>query len=1159
MAFTHLHLHTEFSLLDGACRIDRLVQKIKDLGQTSCAITDHGAMYGVVDFYNACKENGIKPIIGCECYICEDMHNKTSTEREYNHLILLCKNETGYKNLSKLVSAAFVDGFYYKPRIDYRLLEKHAEGLVCLSACIFGKLPQLLLQERYEEALEHALYMEGLFGKGNYYIEIANHGINEELIVLPRLVKLSKESGVPLVATNDCHYLEKEDALAQEVLVCIKTGKRLDDANRMQMITNQLYVKSESEMRELFAAYPDAVDNTVRIAEMCAFDFDFNTIHLPAYPIETGETALELLTRLCMEGLAQLYPENHDEASEPYQRLQYELNMIHQMGYVDYFLIVWDFIAYAKGKQIPVGPGRGSGAGSIVAYTLHITGLDPIKYQLLFERFLNPERLSMPDLDIDFCYERRQEVIDYVTEKYGSDRVAQIITFGTMAARAAVRDVGRVLGVPLQKVDKLSKMIPMQLGITLDLAFKLNPELEAEYQNDAETKKLFDMAKLLEGMPRNASTHAAGVLISAKPVVEVAPIQKNDDIVTTQFTMITLEKLGLLKMDFLGLRTLTVIRDTLNMIKGKPIEREEDIPLDDAKVYQMISRADTSGVFQLESSGMRIFLHNMKPSCFEDIIAAISLYRPGPMDSIPKYIKGKQNSQSVQYITPELKPILDVTYGCMVYQEQVMQIVRDLAGYSLGRSDLVRRAMSKKKHDVMEKEREYFIHGMQDEQGNTIVEGCLKRGISFGAANQIFDEMSAFASYAFNKSHAAAYAVLSVQTAYLKYYYPVEFMAAILNSFMDATSKISSYIQYCKMSGIKVLPPDINASHLRFTVENVQGESGIRFGLAAIKNVGVNAIHDIIIEREQSPFLHLFDFIDRMAERSVNKRMIESLIKAGAFDHLSYNRAQMLSVYEEELEKKHGRSKKNVQGQMSLFDMMSSNQTPDMPQVGVLSEFSKKDLLLMEKEMTGIYISGHPLDEYAQKLRGYDSVSEMLEIGEQEDRGIESDGKRVKFAGILLHCRKRATRRGDLMGTLVLEDLSAQIEGLVFPKVLQKVSSVFVSDNLVEVMGRMSYREDEDPKLIVEDIKALEQHAQPASANETANVALEKLYLRIESDQINELKGILIQHSGRSPVFVRLIDSGKAIRFDEEYWCDLSEDLMDRLIIQFGMENIIIG
>lgn len=1158
MAFTHLHLHTEFSLLDGACKIQSLVQKLKEIGQHACAVTDHGAMYGAVDFYNACKKEGIKPIIGTECYICEDRTNKTQADREYNHLILLCKNEKGYQNLCKLVSAGFTEGYYYKPRIDYKLLAQHTEGLICLSACIFGKLPQLLLKNQVEEAKKHALYMQSLFGAGNYYIEIMNHGLNDELFVLPKLVQLAKETGIPLVATNDCHYIEKEQAKAQEVLMCIKTGKLLDDSDRMRMLTDQLYVKTEEEMQALFAQYPNAIENTERIAEQCNFEFDFKTMHLPAYPLETDVQAVDYLRQLCLQGLQQRYPNKCEPGSAPYIRMAYEIDMIAKMGYVDYFLIVWDFIRYAKNKGIPVGPGRGSGAGSIVAYTLDITGLDPLKYNLIFERFLNPERLSMPDLDIDFCYERRQEVIDYVTNKYGADKVAQIITFGTMAARGVIRDVGRVLGVPLAKVDKLAKMVPTQLGITLKSAFQLNPDLETEYQTDEESRKLFDMAKLLEGMPRNASTHAAGVLISSKPVTDIVPIQKNDEVVTTQYTMTTLEQLGLLKMDFLGLRTLTVIRDTLSLINDTNLQSEENIPLNDSKVYKMISNGDTLGVFQLESGGMRVFLHNLKPECFEDIIAAISLYRPGPMDSIPKYIQGKHNADSIQYITPELKPILDVTYGCIVYQEQVMQIVRDLAGYSLGRSDLVRRAMAKKKHDVMEKERNYFVHGIQNEDGSYLVDGCVRRGIKESIANKIFDDMSSFASYAFNKSHAAAYGVLSVRTAYLKCYYPVEFMAATLNSFLDSTSKIALYVQYCRSADIKILPPNINHSVWKFSVETHNNQKCIRFGLGAIKNIGIAAVQSIIAERLQRPFKDLLDFIDRIPEKSVNKRMIECFIKAGAFDGLQYNRTQMLNIYESELEKKQSRSKNNVRGQMSLFDVFQS--TEAQTEVLPMQEYPLRTLLAMEKEITGIYISGHPLDAYIQQLQAYDSIVDILEYAQQEDKGIAVDGKRVHLAGILVGVKKRATKKGELMATIALEDLGAQIEGLVFPKALQRMSNVLEVDRLVEIYAKISVKEDEDIKIIVDDVKELllNENRQIIKEEALASKKDEKLYLRIQSSQLEHLKKILLRHAGNSPVYVKLIDTNKAILFDKELWCNLTEDLIDECIENFGMDNIII-
>ena len=783
MAFAHLHLHTEYSLLDGANRIGPLVSRLKELGFTHAAITDHGVMYGAVDFYNACRDAGITPV-GCEVYICRNRFEKSGAAREYSHMILLCENNTGYQNLIKLVSAGFTEGFYYKPRIDYELLKQHTEGLICLSACLSGDLPKMLLEGRYDDAKAYALQMQELFGKDHYYIELMDHGIPEEKTVLPRLVRVAQETGIPMVVTNDCHYLNRENSKAQEVLLCIQTGKTLQDETRMRMNTEELYVKSEAEMRAVFPNFPEAIENSQKIAERCHVTFDFGHLHLPRYPIDDGETAEEMLRRLCGEGLKALYPDEWDDpASEPCQRLEYELSVISHMGYVDYFLIVWDFINYAKSHGIMVGPGRGSGAGSIVAYTLRITMLDPLKYSLLFERFLNPERVSMPDLDIDFCYERRQEVIDYVARKYGSDHVSQIITFGTMKAKAVIRDVGRVMGMSYAAVDQVAKAIPFSLDMTLSKALEVSPQLAELVHSDPQVRQLYDTSLLLEGMPRHASTHAAGVLITAKPVTEYVPLQTNDNVITTQYPMGTLERLGLLKMDFLGLRTLTVIRDTLDMMRQEGVDmKPEDIPTDDPGVYRMISSGDTDGVFQLESGGMRLFLQNMKPSCFEDVIAAISLYRPGPMESIPRYIAGKNDPETVHYETPLLKPILEVTYGCMVYQEQVMQIVRDLAGYSLGRSDLMRRAMAKKKKDVMAKEREYFVDGMVDENGNVVIDGCVRRGVPREVAEHIYDEMSSFASYAFNKSHAAAYGLVAVQTAWLKLHHPVPFMAAILNS-----------------------------------------------------------------------------------------------------------------------------------------------------------------------------------------------------------------------------------------------------------------------------------------------------------------------------------------------------------------------------------------
>ena len=1077
MAFTHLHLHTEYSLLDGACRIAPLMKRLKELGMTHCAMTDHGVMYGAVDFYTACKDAGIHPVIGCEVYICPDRFDKTVVSREYSHLILLCENQIGYQNLTKLVSMGFTEGFYYRPRIDYTLLREHAEGLICLSACLSGDLPKLLLQGRRDEARAYALEMQSIFGENRYFIEIMDHAIPEERQVLPELIALSRETGIPLVATNDCHYLERKDAAAQEVLMCVQTGKTLQDEARMRMETEELYVKSEAEMRALFPALPEAIERSAEIAARCQVDFDFNTRHLPNYPIETGETPLAMLTRLCMEGLAHFYPAQADDPqSEPRQRLSYELSVISQMGFVDYFLIVWDFIDYAKRNGIMVGPGRGSGAGSIVAYSLRITMLDPLKYNLLFERFLNPERISMPDIDVDFCYERRQEVIDYVTRKYGVDHVAQIITFGTMKAKAVVRDVGRVLGLSYAAVDQVSKAIPFSLDMTLEKAVQISPQLHEMVATDPAVAQLIETSMALEGMPRHASTHAAGVLITAKPVTEYVPLQVNDEVVTTQFPMNTLEHLGLLKMDFLGLRTLTVIRDALDMMRDIGVDmKPEDIPLDDSAVYEMISAGDTDGVFQLESGGMRMFLQNMKPECFEDIIAAISLYRPGPMESIPRYIAGKHDPDSVQYLTPLLKPILDVTYGCMVYQEQVMQIVRDLAGYSLGRSDLVRRAMSKKKKDVMAKEREYFVHGMTDDAGNVTVEGCVRRGVPEKTAEQLFDDMTAFASYAFNKSHAAAYGVVAVQTGWLKRHYPVQFMAAIMNSVMDNMGKVAGYIQYCRSKGIPVLPPDVNQSGWKFTVgSDADGRTGIRFGMGAVKNVGYGAVEAIVQTRSQGAFTDFFDFADRVPPEAINKRVVESLIKAGAFDFGVFNRAQLLSVYERVTDEAAQKRKGNLSGQVSLFDMVGGMAKPAHATVPDMPEHSRKALLNMEKEMTGVYICGHPLDEVADLLRsGFTTVLDVQTMADNENHGLDHDGDNVVMAGILALAKGRITKKGSMMGIITLEDLTGQIEGLVFPKIYDRFVNLLTADNMVVLTGKLSFREEEDAKLLVDTVQLL--------------------------------------------------------------------------------------
>lgn len=1188
MSFTHLHLHTEYSLLDGACRIPKLVERIKALGMTSCAITDHGVMYGCIDFYSAMKDAGIKPIIGCEVYVCRDRLDKSAANREYSHLILLCENNTGYQNLMKLVSEGFLTGYYYRPRLDYNLICQHSEGLICLSACLSGDLPKLLLQGRYDDAEAYVREMQDIFGEKNFYVEIMDHGIREEKIVMPRLISLAREMNVPLVATNDCHYLEEKDADAQEVLLCIQTGKTLDDANRMRMDTRQLYVKSEDEMRTLFAACPDAVDRTQEIADRCNVEFEFGVTRLPHYPVPEGETALSMLTRLTHEGLRERYPDAK-ETDEPWQRLNYELNVISSMGYVDYFLIVWDFIRYAKSQGIMVGPGRGSGAGSIVAYSLGITMLDPLKYQLLFERFLNPERVTMPDIDVDFCYERRQEVIDYVARKYGADHVSQIITFGTLQAKGCIRDVGRVLGMSYQDTDAVAKAIPFDLGMTLEKALTLSPLLKTMYDEQPEVHRLIDTAMTLEGMPRHASTHAAGVLITGKPVMEYVPLQRNDEVITTQYPMGTIERLGLLKMDFLGLRTLTVIRDTLDMLREQGIDmKPEDIPRDDPAVYEMISAGDTDGVFQLEGGGMRTFLTNMKPTCFEDIIAAISLYRPGPMESIPRYIQGKQNPSSIHYETEKLRPILDVTYGCMVYQEQVMQIVRDLAGYSYGRSDLVRRAMAKKKHKVMAQEREYFIHGKLNDDGTIDVPGCVRNGVPEEVASHLYDEMTAFASYAFNKSHAAAYAVVCIETAWLKRYHPVPFMAAILNSVYGNPAKIAAYIQYCRSRGIAILPPDVNRSQWKFTVAKApDGQLGILFGLGAVKTVGQGAVDAIIRERKNGAYRDIFDFCRRIDTSECNKRVVESLIKAGAFDGMGGNRPQLLAVFESAMDANSSLRKQTVDGQISLFDMafggaplVQENHTlPNLP------DYPLRQRLALEKEIAGVYITGHPLDDYRDVLGKLPfSTADLDGLEEREDRGLSLDGQIVDMGGILTEVKGKATKKGAYMGFITLEDLTGQIECLVFPKVYERYQGMMAVDDLVVLHGRLSIREEEAPKLLVEKLIPLEawhpEESAPAAPMgqstarpvpppkrhtseapkltdaQAAAKAPRKLYLRLNRPQMDAASSTLSLYPGSVPVYLHLPAEKMTLLAPKTGWCDASDGCLNRLNALLGAENV---
>ena len=1164
--FAHLHLHTEYSLLDGACRIKPLMARLKELGMQSCAVTDHGVMYGVVDFYRAAKEAGIHPVIGCEVYVCPDMDNKTSLTRDYSHLILLCENQKGYQNLSRLVSEGFIRGHYYRPRVDYKLLAQYSEGLIALSACLSGDLPKLLLDGRDNEARAMAQRYLDIFGRGNFYIELQDHGLADQKTVAPRLVRLAREMDIPLVVTNDCHYLTREDAAAQEVLMCIQTGKTLSDEHRMRMDTDQMYVKSEAEMRALFPNFGDAIERTEEIARRCQVDFDFSTTHLPAFPLPEGKTDKGYLRELCAEGLMRKYGPDRQDARD---RMEYELGVIESMGYVDYFLIVWDFIHYAKTHGVGVGPGRGSGAGSIVAYALDITEIDPLKYALVFERFLNPERVSMPDIDCDFDYERRGQVIDYVRQRYGADHVAQIITFGTMAARAVIRDVGRVMDMSYQQVDAIAKMVPFELNMTLEKALAMSSELRGHYENDPNIRALIDMARKLEGMPRNASTHAAGVLITARPVVDYCPLQTNDDVITTQFPMGTVEALGLLKMDFLGLRTLNVIMDTIEMARDQlgPDFTAEDIPLDEPGVYSMISEGDTDGVFQLESSGMRQFLTSMKPGNFEDIIAAISLYRPGPMESIPRYVAGKQNPESVQYLTPQLKPILEVTYGCMVYQEQVMQIVRDLAGYSMGRSDLVRRAMAKKKHDVMNREKEIFIHGQVDADGTVVVPGCVRNGVSEAAATRLFDEMTAFASYAFNKSHAAAYALVAVQTAWLKLKFPAEFMAAMMNSMLSNTGKIAFYIQYCRKRGIPVLPPDVNRSFTRFTVDDAEGKRGIRFGLAAVKNLGVKAVEGLVAERERGgPYRDLYDFIDRLTGGELNKKGVESLIRSGAMDTLPGARVQKLHVFEKAMDGASRQLKSMVQGQISLFGMEEGGLAAPPPPMPNLREFDFIDKLQMEKETTGVYITGHPLDPYAAQLAKLPVNAGFLEslVEESPDGGMSWDQKAVRMGGLIVEKKLKAARSGNMMAFVQLEDMYGVTEVLVFPKVYERVAQQLVQDKPVVMSGKLSIREEEAPKLLLdrvaplEDLDALDAAPPQREYRPRAQAKpARKLYLKLTASQREAALRILAETPGGICVMLYMADEKKTYQAPREYWVDEGYDF-GALANLLGADNIVL-
>ena len=1068
MKFAHLHVHTEYSLLDGSNKIKEYVARVKELGMDSAAITDHGVMFGVIDFYRAAKAEGIKPILGCEVYVApQSRFDKEAGTREdrYYHLVLLAENNKGYENLTKIVSKAFVEGYYYKPRVDYELLEQYHEGIIALSACLAGEVQKNLLRGMYEEAVKSAKRYEKIFGKGNFFLELQDHGIPEQATVNQRLLRLSQDTGIELVATNDVHYTYAEDEKPHDILLCIQTGKKLQDENRMRYEGGQYYVKSPEEMAELFPYALQALENTQKIADRCDVEIEFGVTKLPRYDVPSGYTSWEYLNKLCFDGLASRYQPVTEELGE---RLTYELSVIQKMGYVDYFLIVWDFIKYARDNDIMVGPGRGSAAGSIVSYCLGITDIDPIRYQLLFERFLNPERVSMPDIDIDFCFERRQEVIDYVVRKYGADRVVQIVTFGTMAARGVIRDVGRVMDLPYAFVDTIAKMIPTELNMTLTKALSVNPELKKVYEEDAEVKELIDMSLRLEGLPRHTSMHAAGVVISQKPVDEYVPLSLGaDGAVTTQFTMTILEELGLLIMDFLGLRTLTVIQNAAKLAEkssGHKIDMHK-INYNDKEVLESIGTGKTDGIFQLESAGMKNFMKELKPQNLEDIIAGISLYRPGPMDFIPQYIKGKNDRGSITYDCPQLEPILEFTYGCIVYQEQVMQIVRDLAGYTLGRSDLLRRAMSKKKADVMEKERQNFVYGNEEEG----VPGCVANGIPEETANKIYDEMIDFAKYAFNKSHAAAYAVVAYQTAYLKYYYPVEFMAALMTSVIDNPGKVSEYIYASRQMGIHILPPDINEGEGNFSVDN----GNIRYGLAAIKSIGRPVIEAIITEREiGGKYQNLKNFIERLSGKEVNKRTIENFIKAGAFDSLPGTRKQLMMIYIQILDQVNKDRKNSMSGQMSLFDLVDEEQKKefDIPLPDV-KEYEKETMLAFEKEVLGVYVSGHPMEEYEELWKKSISATTMdFQPGEETGRSKVRDGSKEIIGGLIVNKTIKYTKNNKVMAFLTIEDLLGTVEVVIFPKDYEKNKLYLEEDSKVFVKGRVSEEDERASKLICESI-----------------------------------------------------------------------------------------
>lgn len=1143
MNFTHLHVHTEYSLLDGSSKIKELPARVKELGMDSLAITDHGVMYGVIDFYRACKAAEIKPIIGCEVYVAPgsrfDKEAIGQGDDRYYHLVLLAENNTGYSNLMKIVSRGFTEGFYYKPRVDYEVLEKYHEGIIALSACLAGEVARDITRDNYEEAKKAALHYQDIFGKDNFFLELQDHGIPAQRLVNQELMRMSRETGIELVCTNDIHYTYAEDAEAHDLLLCLQTGKKVTDTDRMRYEGGQYYCKSPEEMAELFPYAPQALENTYRIAQRCNVEIEFGKTKLPKYEVPEGFDSWTYLLHLCNEGLVKRYG---DEAEKHRERLDYELGVIKRMGYVDYFLIVWDFINYAKQNGIAVGPGRGSGAGSIVAYSLAITDIDPIRYNLLFERFLNPERVSMPDIDVDFCYERRQEVIDYVVRTYGKDKVVQIVTFGTLAARAVIRDVGRVLDMPYADVDRVAKLVPNELGITLDKALKESRDFKSLYESDASVKHLIDMARRLEGLPRNTSMHAAGVVICQKAADEFVPLSRGGDgTITTQYTMTTLEELGLLKMDFLGLRTLTVIQDAVNLVnKTHPGKLDIDkIDYNDQNVMELIGSGHTEGIFQLESAGMKNFMKELKPKSLEDITAGISLYRPGPMDFIPKYIKGKNNPDDIAYECPQLENILSTTYGCIVYQEQVMQIVRDLAGYTLGRSDLVRRAMSKKKASVMEKERQNFIYGNKEEG----VPGCIANGIPEETAKIIYDNMTDFAKYAFNKSHAACYAVVSYRTAYLKCYYPKEFFAALMTSVLANNTKVAEYAYTCRQMGIEILPPDINEGEGNFSVAS----NGIRYGLSALKSIGKPIIDAIIQEREDNgAFTGLEDFISRLSGKEVNKRTLESFIKSGAFDCFNANRHQMMLVYADIVDNINNERKSNIAGQMSLFDMFEEKH--DKVNVPNVPEYDKEELLAYEKEVLGVYVSGHPMDDYEALWRKHITNVSSDFINDEDNPPKVTDGQKATIGGIITAKTVKNTKTGKMMAFITVEDVFGAVEVLVFPRDYEKYRSQAVEDNKVFVTGRVSISEEENGKLVCESITAFED------VPKVCWIQFANKQAYIDAEQ--ELAGIIASSDGNDLVTVYCREEKQRKVLPKSQTIQAQGETLKLLMDRFGQDNV---